>query len=301
VPRLQAVSLSLDDALPEKRAARRAFDRAHDFAGACFIHDETRGRLLERLELVRLEPRVIVDLGCATGRAARALAARYPAARVLAIDSSSGMLRAAAAANSGDSTVNSAAGAVSVLGGDAERLPLQAHCADLVLANLVLPWCRPERLFAEAARVLVSGGVFSFATLGPDSLQEVRAAFAAVDTLIHVHGAFDMHDLGDLALAAGLAEPVLDVDRLEVTYANAGALMRDLRATGAVNVAGGRRRTLTGRRRWRGFEAELQQRQERFAITVELILGQAWGRGPARPRGEIAVPVERIGRRAEST
>jgi len=107
------VSLSLDDALPEKRAARRAFDRAHDFAGACFIHDETRGRLLERLELVRLEPRVIVDLGCATGRGARALAARYPAARILAVDSSAAMLRAAAAANS----TNSAAGAVTVLGG----------------------------------------------------------------------------------------------------------------------------------------------------------------------------------------
>jgi malonyl-CoA O-methyltransferase len=290
------VSLSLDDALPEKRAARRAFDRAHNFAGACFIHDETRGRLLERLELVRLEPRVIVDLGCATGRGASALAARYPAARVLAVDSSSAMLRAAAA-----HATSSAAGAVTVLGGDVERLPLQAGCADLVLANLVLPWCRPERLFAEAARVLAAGGAFLFATLGPDSLQEVRAAFAAVDTLIHVHGAFDMHDLGDLVLAAGLAEPVLDVDRLKVTYADTGALMRDLRATGAINVAGGRRRTLTGRQRWGGFEAELQQGQERFAVTVELILGQAWGRGPGRPKGEIVVPVERIGRRSEST
>ena len=87
----------------------------------------------------------------------------------------------------------------------------------------------------------------------------------------------------------------------EVTYADVGALMRDLRATGAVNVAGGRRRTLTGRQRWRGFEAELQQRQERFAVTVELILGQAWGRGPPNGRGEILVPVDRIGRRAETT
>jgi malonyl-CoA O-methyltransferase len=249
---------------------------------------------------MRLEPRLIVDLGCATGHGARALAARYPGAHVVAVDSSAAMLRAAAAANSTSST-SSPAGAVTVVGGDAERLPLQAHCVDLVLANLVLPWCRPERLFAEAARVLASGGAFSFATLGPDSLQEVRAAFAAVDTLIHVHGAFDMHDLGDLALAAGLAEPVLDVDRLEVTYADAGALMRDLRAVGAVNVAGGRRRTLTGRQRWRGFEAALQQREDRFAVTVELILGQAWGRGPARTRGEVLVPVDRIGRRAETT
>src|SRR5262249_36136820 len=134
-----------------------------------------------------------------------------------------------------------------------------------------------------------------------DSLQEVRAAFAAVDTRIHVHAAFDMHDLGDLALAAGLAEPVLDVDRIEVTYADVQSLMRDLRAVGAVNTAGGRRRRLTGRERWRGFTAGLHRSQGRFAITVELILGQAWGRGPASGRGEVLVPVDRIGRRSETT
>ena len=122
------------------------------------------------------------------------------------------------------------------------------HCAELVLANLVLPWCRPDRVFGEVARVLTEGGAVLFATLGPDSLQEVRAAFAAVDDRIHVHAAFDMHDLGDLALAAGLAEPVLDVDRIEVTYARRRRRWSGTcAAVGAVNVAGGRRRSLTGR------------------------------------------------------
>jgi malonyl-CoA O-methyltransferase len=172
---------------------------------------------------------------------------------------------------------------------------------DLVLANLVLPWCRPDRLFAEAARVLSPGGALLFATLGPDSLREVRAAFAAADDRIHVHAAFDMHDLGDLAMAAGLAEPVLDVDRLTVTYADVAALARDLRAAGAVNVAGGRRRTLTGAARWRRFEARLVQPPGRLAVTVELIFGHAWGRGPRPPRGEIRVPIDRIRRPSENT
>jgi malonyl-CoA O-methyltransferase len=287
------VSLSLDDALPEKRAARRAFDRARGFDDACFLHDEARGRLLGRLDLVRLEPQVAIDVGCATARGANALAARYPAARVLAVDSSSGMLRSAAA---------HAASSVAVLGGDAELLPLRSQCADLVLANLVLPWCRPDRLFGEAARLLAEGGALLFATLGPDSLQEIRAAFGAVDDRIHVHAAFDMHDLGDLALAAGLAEPVLDVDRLEVTYADLAGLVRDLRAAGAINVAGGRRRSLTGRQRWQRFEAGLVPRPDgRLAVTVELILGQAWGRGARGPRGEVLVPIERIRRRSETT
>jgi malonyl-CoA O-methyltransferase len=291
------MSLSLDDALPETRAARRAFDRALEFDSACFIHDEARGRLLERLELMRLTPSVAVDLGCATGRGAAALAVRYPAARVLAVDSSLAMLRATAAA---------APAAVRVLGGDAASLPLRDSCVDLALANLVLPWCRPERLFAEAARVLAASGALLFATVGPDSLQEVRAAFGAVDDRIHVHAAFDMHDLGDLALAAGLAEPVLDVDRLEVTYADIGGLVHDLRAMGAINVAGGRRRNLTGRRRWGRFIERLPHGADgRLAVTVELILGQAWGRGArekSRPAsGEVRVPVADIKRRSEST
>jgi malonyl-CoA O-methyltransferase len=292
------VSLSLDDALPEKRAARRAFDRAREFESACFIHDEARARLVARLDLLRVAPSVAVDLGCATGRGASSLAARYPGARILAVDSSFGMLRSAAAATSRS--------AVSVLGGDAEALPLRAGCAELVLANLVLAWCHPDRVFAEAARVLAAGGAFLFATLGPDSLREVRAAFAAVDEKIHVHAAFDMHDLGDLALASGLAEPVLDVDRIEVTYADVASLVRDLRAVGATNTAGGRRRAITGRRRWGRFVERLPRGGDgRLAVTIELILGQAWGRGvaalPQLGSSEIRVPVTAIKRRSEST
>ena len=287
------MSLSLDDALPEKRAARRSFDRASAFESACFIHDETRARLEARLDLIRVTPAVAVDLGCAPGRGAVALAARYPDARSVAVDSSVGMLRAAAAR---------AVDPIAVLGGDAEALPLRTGCADLMLANLVLPWCRPDRAFKEAARVLAEGGALLFATLGPDSLQEVRTAFGAGDDRIHVHAAFDMHDLGDLALAAGLAEPVLDVDRIEVTYADVAGLVRDLRAVGAMNVAGGRRRTLTGRRRWDRFAERLPRRPDgRLAVTVELILGQAWGRGPVAKPGmgasEVRVPIELIRRR----
>jgi malonyl-CoA O-methyltransferase len=292
------VTLRLEDALPEKRAARRAFDRAAGFDAASFLHDEARARLLERLALLRAQPKLVLDLGCATGRGANALALRYPGARVLAVDSSRGMLRAAAA---------SAAGSVAVVGGEAERLPLQSHCVDLVFANLVLPWCRPDAVFAEVARVLTQGGAVSFATLGPDSLREVREAFAAVDDRIHVHAAFDMHDLGDLALNAGLAEPVLDVDRIEVTYADVAALARDLRASGGVNVALGRRRVLTGPARWHRFEQRLMPPGgERLRVTVELIFGQAFGRGPARgPRPaettEVRIPVGRIKRPSEST
>jgi malonyl-CoA O-methyltransferase len=288
------MSVSLDSALPDARATRRAFERAVGFDAACFVHDETRRRLLERLDLVRVAPRVVVDLGCATGRGAVALAQRYPAARVLAVDSSIAMLRATCARAA-------SVGAISPLCGDAQRLPLRAGCAQLILANLVLPWCRPQALFAEAARVLEAGGVLLFATLGPDSLMEIRRAWAAVDSALHVHAAFDMHDVGDLAVAAGLAEPVLDVDRVEVTYERVASLVGDLRACGGVNVAAGRRRGLTGVRRWRAFERSLtgNANASRFGVTVEIVLGLAFGGAPKAaelgPPGEVAVPLARVG------
>ena len=279
-------------AFPERRAAERAFDRASaEFSRHCVVHDEARRRLLERLDYVRLEPRVVVDVGTATGLAARALAARYPEARVIALDPSRAMLRVAR-------REQGAAGRVTFAAARAERLPLADATVDLLVANLCLPWCDPLATFVEAARVLRDGGRMLFATVGPDTLQEVRRAWRQADDAIHVHAFFDMHDLGDMAVAAGLADPVVDVDRLELTYGDVRRLVHDLRAWGAVNTAAGRRRTLTGTGRFARFERALAGGHgKRFSVTVELVLGQAWG-APRRPgHGEFAVPADRIGRR----
>lgn len=290
-----------EQALPDPRAARRAFDRAaRTFANASVVHDEARHRLLERLDYVRLYPRLAVDLGCGPGAGARALAARYPNARVLAVDTSLPMLRAvAAAATEG----TAAAPRIAAVAADAHRLPLPNGTVHLTFANMLLPWGRPERVFAEAARVLTDGGLLLFSTLGPDTLEQVRRAWLGTDDRIHVHASFDMHDLGDLAVAAGLAEPVVDVDRMELTYMDVASLVRDLRDCGASNVAAGRRRTLTGARRWARFASALEAGRRddgRFPVTVELILGAAWGRGRAPgarrdPSGDVSVAIEDIG------
>ena len=81
-------------ALPEARAARRAFDSANGFDAAAVVHDEARRRLLERLTLTRIAPAVIADLGAGTGRGAVELAQLYPGARVVALDFSRAMLAA---------------------------------------------------------------------------------------------------------------------------------------------------------------------------------------------------------------
>ena len=157
------------------------------------------------------------------------------------------------------------------------------------------------RLFAEWARVLKPGGLVTFTSLGPDTLYELAQAWAAVDDLPHVHGFFDMHDLGDALLRSGLADPVHDVDHLRVTYPSVVALCRDLKACGAQNATRGRRRTLTSRRRWQDMVDAYPRNglSDPIAATVELVFGQAWGRGFSTSQdGQVAaIPVEGIGRR----
>ena len=186
--------------------------------------------------------------------------------------------------------------------GDAEHLPLRDGSIDLIFANLLLPWCDPGEVFREASRVLRNGGLLLFTTVGPDTLGEVRQAWSEVDDGLHVHGFADMHDLGDLANRAGLAEPVLDIDRLTVTYPDVGGLVSDLRACGATNVAHGRRSQLTGRSRWNAFRERLEsQRTEAgLSIGVELIFGQAWGTGRTAAPGDgdqVGISLDEVTRR----
>jgi len=286
--------LALELALPERRPSREKFDRAaRSFGSASFIHDEARRRLLERLEAFPLEVGHYVDVGSGLGQGAQALAQRYAPAQVIALDSSLSMLR------------HAHAGRFLRVGGEAERLPFADASVALLFANLVLPWTRPEALFAEARRVLTPRGLLVFSTFGPDSLQELRRAWARTDDAIHVHAFWDGQTLGDLAVQAGLEEPVLDVDRIKVSYTGLGAAIRDLRAAGATNTAGGRRRGLTGRGRWSRFVDTLwrdqgEGEQGRLQLTVELVYGHAFG-AAAGPRpgadGEVRVPIAAIGRR----
>lgn len=290
-------SQSAEIALPELDASQRFFTRAsRSFAEASVVHDHARAALLSRLDYFSLDVEICVDLGCGTGGLIRDLSIRWPNARRLGIDRNHSMCRA--------TTTCKDSGKAFVIGGCAERLPLKPGSCDVVLANLLLPWCLPEPVLAEIARVLKPTGVFLFATLGPDTLVEVRRAWGTADDAVHVHAQFDMHDLGDLVAAAGLAEPVLDRELLTLTYADTDTLVRDLRGCGAVNSAAGRRKALTGTGRWRAFEHSLLAgaRDGQFQVSVELIYGHAWGGRDSRARpgtgpAETRIPLTDILRR----
>jgi malonyl-CoA O-methyltransferase len=279
-------------ALPEPGAARRGFDAAaQTFDSACAAHDRAREILLDRLRWFDLAPRRILDVACGSGRGSAVLMQQYPQAQVLAVDSSHAMLCAAASAR-----------AMPMLACcDAQSLPVRDHSVDLLLANLVLPWCDPQMLLREFSRALAPGGLLLASTTGPATLQEVRRAWRSVDTDVHVHAAFDMQTLGDLCLQAGLHEPVLDADRLTLRYSTPERLHAELRASGAGNAARGRRGTLTGTERFRRYADALAHEAGvagGIDVTVEFIYVQAWGatdrlaQAPPEPRFH-GIPLRR--------
>jgi malonyl-CoA O-methyltransferase len=162
---------------------------------------------------------------------------------------------------------------------DAQALPLAPDSVDLVFSNLTVQWCNdPAAVLAEVWRVLRPGGLFMFTSLGPDTLRELRAAWRAVDGATHVSAFIDMHDLGDALGRSGFEQPVLDVERFCLTYADVRALAVDLKSIGAGNVTAGRRRQLTGRAAWSAMEAayEASRSEGRLPATYEVIYAHAW-------------------------
>jgi malonyl-CoA O-methyltransferase len=257
---------------------RRSFDRASaSYDAAAVLQTEVRDLLLERLALTNLTPRVVVDAGAGTGHASRALKRRYPAAQVIALDSSFGMLRAAGRQQSWMRPF------VRVCA-DAQRLPFPDGCADLIVSNFMLQWSDLDAAFAEFRRVLAPRGLLSFTTLGPDTLRELRSAWSHVDPHVRVSQFMDMHDIGDALVRAGFAAPVLDVDRYTLWYDDVRRLAADLKALGARNATAGRPRGLTTPRRFAAMQSayETYREQGRLPATYEVVFGQAWA--PETPR-----------------
>jgi malonyl-CoA O-methyltransferase len=268
MPELQA-RFSLDRA-----RLRASFERASaSYEAAADLQARVAAELLARLELFRFAPDVVLDLGCGTGRVSRELKRRYPRARVIALDLAPGMLREARRYQRPWRRFER-------LCGDALRLPLRDGSVDLIFSNLMLQWCEPlGAALAEVRRVLKASGFFAFSTFGPDTLHELRSAWAQADGYNHVNHFSDMHEVGDVVVHAGLMEPVLDVDRIEVGYPDVITLMRDLKAIGAHNVTAGRPRALAGRARLGRVQQAYEnfRRDERLPATYEVIYGASWG------------------------
>ncbi len=257
----------------DKHVARQSFSRAAStYDEVAVLQREIGERMLERLDYVRLEPVLILDAGCGTGVGAEALARRYRKARVIAMDFAFPMLEQARKRGPWLRKPM-------CLCGDIEQLPLADRSVDLVYSNVALQWSADlEQVFNEFRRVLRPGGLLMFTTFGPDTLTELRAAWADVDGHSHVSPFVDMHDIGDQLLRSRFAEPVMDAEWFTLTYGDVDGLMRDLKVLGAGNATVERRRGLTGKDRMAAMRTayEAFRADDRLPATYETVYGHAW-------------------------
>jgi malonyl-CoA O-methyltransferase len=292
----------------DRSAVRRQFDRRSSHpAAADFLLREIEGRMLERLELIRLDPACVLDLGCGFGQGLARLGERWPGATRIGIDLSvsrlaraqqlttpadPGWLRTLMGRFAAAPTTRSAARPLpaTYLAGDAHALPLASGSAELVWSNLMLHWLDDvPTAIAEWHRVIRPEGLLMFSALGVDTLVELRRAGAALPQWP------DMHDIGDALVKSGFADPVMDTERLTITWRDARALFTDLRALG-----GDARRTrahglVTPRRLdhlLQALPAALSDASGApMSITFEVIYGHAWC-ASRKPRADGYAPIE---------
>ncbi len=264
--------------LIDKRRLRQSFDKAAaSYDAAAVLQHEVCRRMLSRLEFVKLQPAAILDAGCGTGNVLPELRARFPRADLVALDIATGMLQQARARAPWWRRMLGQG--IAPVCGDIEQLPLHASAFDLVWSNLALQWVNdPPQAFAELRRVITPGGLLMFSTFGPDTLKELRAAYADTDRYTHVNRFIDMHDIGDMLVHAGFADPVMDMEYITLTYADVRAVMHDLKAIGAHNVTTGRRPGMTARAMLAVVERNYERfrRDGRLPATFEVIYGHAW-------------------------
>jgi malonyl-CoA O-methyltransferase len=273
----------------DRARVRRNFARA---AATYEQHDvlqrEVQADLLGRLDFYLPSPERVLDVGAGTGRGSALLKKRYPKAQVIAVDLAMPMLHAAR-------THQRLLRPFQRVCAEATQLPLPDHSVDVLHSNLCFQWIDDlPALFNECARVLRPGGLLAFSSFGPDTLKELRAAWAAVDQQSHVSRFLDMHDVGDAMINAGLRDPVLDVARYTLTYSEPRALLKELKGLGATHADRARERHLTGKSHYRAMLAayEAMRVDGRIPATWEVVTAHAWGPPPGQarrtPQGEIA-------------
>jgi malonyl-CoA O-methyltransferase len=271
--------------LLDARRARRGFVRAAaGYDAVAVLQREIAARMLERLDYVKIQPGLVVDLGCGTGASLAALGERYPQARILGLDVCEAMLRVGCRRRSwlrwllpflrGPKNT-------SLVAADAQALPLATRAAGFLWSNLMLHWLPdPMAGLREMHRTLESGGLLMFSAFGPDTLKELRACFS--DGHAHTLHFTDMHDYGDMLIECGFADPVMDAERLTLTYPSPEALFDELRRNGSISAATGYRRGLMGRRTWQAVLAacEAQRIEAHLPASFEVVYGHAWKAEP---------------------
>jgi malonyl-CoA O-methyltransferase len=297
-----------------RRLARLHFSKAaKHYDASAIIQKEIADRLLERFSLVKINPKEVLDIGCGTGYSLAALAERFSTADITALDFAYPMVQHARERLEPQSSllkkwmhqaqrlVRSPAPSFRWMNADMLQLPLMNNSMDVIHSCLALQWAGSSllELFSEWHRVLNNNGVLFFATLGPDTLKELKQAFSTIEHTSHIHRFIDMHDIGDALLHVGFSDPVMEMETLTVQYTHPLAIFHDLKGIGAAySVQDQSNRGLMGKSRWKRLLTawENTQKEGKWPVTYEVIYGHAWKPPASLPTAEGYKPIQWMSR-----
>ena len=248
-----------------KQRVRASFDRAAStYDGAARVQRHVCDRLLE-LFPQPCTPSHVLDAGCGTGYGARLLRTRWPDAHITGVDFAPAMLRLAQDDTDACFTA------------DIEQLPFDAEKFDLWWSSLSIQWCDAGMVFAEAARVLKTGGLLALSTLGPNTFHELRDAFSGVDQHRHTLPFSGPGIISESLERAGFKDITLLREKHTVHYPDLKTLLRAVKAIGAQNVGEGVRSGMMGRHAWKKLEDAYEKHREPTGLpaSYDVILGYA--------------------------
>jgi malonyl-CoA O-methyltransferase len=261
-------------------AVQRALRRLASQATAPWLHQEVARRMAERLAIIKLQPERVVDWWSYTGAGAEALAAAYPQAQRIEVEPTVALTRRSEQAQAKPwwSLRRRPAGGASVIQDGAFEASL-TEPAQLVWANMMLhAVADPPALMSRWQRALGADGFVMFSCLGPDTLRELSALYRRLGWPAPTMNFVDMHDFGDMLVRAGFADPVMDQETLKLSWADAPALLAELKTLGG-NASPDR---FAGLRtpRWKAqLEAELASLKGpdgRLYLSFEVAYGHAF-------------------------
>lgn len=277
----------------DKKITRQHFERAADsYDAAAVLQREIAKRMGERLDFIKLQPKIALDAGCGTGFITKDLLKRYPKANIIALDLALSMTRKSKQHGSWLRKPK-------VICGDAEQLPFKPESMNLIVSNLMLQWSNDlYNTFTGFHSILAPNGLLLFSTFGPDTLKEMRESWSSVDQSPHTSAFIDMHEIGDALLKAGFINPVTDMELITMTYSNVRQLMKDIKQIGASNTDSERSKGLMGKQKLKAFEQAYEQFKTEdglYPASWEIIYGHAWvGEGFKLDEFERVIPIEVI-------
>jgi len=260
--------------LNRKQLIKAAFNRAScKYESVAPIQNEIGNRLFERLYLLKIQPKYILDLGCGPGYFTNKLKKLYPKAYIVSLDIAHDMLNQVKLKQNWFKTWG-------IVNADMHELPFSNDQFDLIFSNQVIHWSdNIAGLMAEIYRVMDKNACLMFTTLGPDTFVELRKSFAEIDDFSHVNDFLDMHDLGDIVLSANYIDPVIDMDMLTAHYNSLEGLLKNIKDQGVANISIKRNRSLSGKSIFKQLALAMQKfitEDNMYPLTYEVVYGHAW-------------------------